>query len=785
MKCKRTAAFLTAMLLFASAVGCTKETADNKNSSGDNSGKKSGKTSSALNVSLDHSYSSEKITIDGAENVRFNTMTEFGDNILFSGYTADKGETVMYLYHTNDGSSQPVQLNYPSTLEENTDYYIVSSFVDAEQHPVFLYCAYSWNEEDEENPYSDLGYTMETYDADLNLIETKDMSEVLSSEENSFQRILIDGQGNIFTIVVDTMTGSEKLLIYDKDFHQKGEVTGDFQYIENMFLGKDGKLIVNYQDIDWKGCYGTVDPETGTLNKIEIKDAPQWFNVSFAGKSGYDIYLCNATAAYGVNLETGTCEEAINWINSDFMGDSVGNVLQLNDGRFIMISNDYSHDELTSEIWILKERDPEELKNVQLITLATLYISSDLSKAINEFNRTNSEYRIGVMNYDQFNTEEDYEAGQTKFENDMTSGIMADIINLSGLPYESYANKGLFMDLSEKISELNPDEYFMNFFDSLRYGDKLYRMGFSFYIQTLEAKTKHVDGKSGLSLSEFTDLMKNLPGDMKAFEEMSKDSALSQLCTSNLNSFIDVSTGTCHFDSPEFVELLELCNTYPKSEDIDMDRNDWTDEQWNQYWMDQNYQYLNDKVLFRPVYISDVKNMLMERATYFDKEDVTLVGYPTASENSNGGRINPNFTIAIASNSAYQSQAWDFCKSLLTEEAQEELSWSLPVRREAFDKIAEKAIKPDTYIDEEGNEVEVPYTFYRGEEEITVPTPTQEDVDKIKAYLESVTESSYYNEQVYNIVYEEASKYFAGDQTSQAAADMIQSRASLYLSEQT
>ena len=65
-----------------------------------------------------------------------------------------------------------------------------------------------------------------------------------------------------------------------------------------------------------------------------------------------------------------------------------------------------------------------------------------------------------------------------------------------------------------------------------------------------------------------------------------------------------------------------------------------------------------------------------------------------------------------------------------------------------------------------------------------MPLPTQEDIDKIKSYIENVKETNYYDEQIYNIIDEEAQKFFAGDQTAQAAADMIQSRASLYLSEQ-
>ena len=119
-----------------------------------------------------------------------------------------------------------------------------------------------------------------------------------------------------------------------------------------------------------------------------------------------------------------------------------------------------------------------------------------------------------------------------------------------------------------------------------------------------------------------------------------------------------------------------------------------------------------------------------------------------------------------------------------TEEAQEELSWMMPVSRKAFDKQVQEAMKPRTYKDENGKMVEEPFTIWRGEEEIKFPNMTQAYADELKAYIEGIRDISVYDTTIMEIVNEEAQKYFAGEQTSQQAADMIQSRASLYLSEQ-
>jgi len=781
---QRTIALLSALILTVSFAGCSKNQ-NQDNSGGNSGGNGSSKTAQALNISFDHSYASEQIPIDS--NMYLNTMTEFNGNLLISGFYSDDADagsgTRIYIYNIESGTMTPAELAYPKTLAKNVDYYIMTSFVNTQNQPVFVYHASSYDEKNEENPYQDLGYTMEIYDENFEVIETKNLSDLL--DEDIYFSNMIQGQnGNFYVTAQNSMTGQSAIYVYDKDFKKTGEVESNMQYVQQMFINKDGKIVMNYQDSEWNNCFGFLNTDTNTLEAIKVDGMPQWFNLSFEGKKDYDLFVADSTGAYGINLEAGTCEEVINWVNSDFMGDSISQAVQLADGRFIIVDNDYTSNEASASVWVLNERDPKEFENVQLISLATLWMPSDLGKAVNTFNRTHSDYRIGVMNYDKYSTEEDYQAGLKQFENDMTSGIVADIICMSYMPYERYANKGLLMDFSDYISQLNSDEYFTNFFDSLRYGDKLYRIGFSYDVASLEAKTDKVNGKSGLSLQEFTDLIANLPEGMDAFSEMTKESALSELAVTFINNFIDLNTGACTFNSPEFIKLLELCNSYPT--DADDNRQDWEQEEWEKYWAEENYQYINDKVLFHDVYISDIRDYLQQRAQYFGDTDVTLVGFPTATEGSNGGKFSPDYTISASANSAMKDQIWEFCQQMLSEESQEHLSYTLPVRREAFDKLSQNALKPETYYDEEGNLKELDYiSVWRGDEETHVPLPTQNDIDKIKSYIENVKDTIYYNEQVYNIISEEAQKYFSGDQTSQAAADMIQSRVSIYLSEQT
>ncbi|MDE6657048.1 MAG: hypothetical protein K2J88_00490, partial [Oscillospiraceae bacterium] len=466
-------AMLATMMLTTVLTGCiSRESTDsngdnlsNSSNSG-NSGNKSGKTT-ALDISFDHSYCSETIKIDGLES--FSRVYTVGDNLFISGYTDDYKDK-MYLYNLKNNSAKEIKLNYMESLDEKTDTYISSFFTNAEGNPVIMFKSYIYDEENEEEPYQDLGYTMEIYDKDFNVLETKDVNDVLKDVSISN---LVSSKDGYYIFSYNDM-GDTILGVYDKDFNKTGEVTGDFQYIETVFVTED-KSIIAYQDSNWDYCFGVINPETNAVEKVEISDMPRWFNSASMGTGNYDFFIHDSQAIYGINFENGTCEEVVNWVNSDFSGDTVGMITTLEDGRFIITTYSYGDGSEEGGIYILKERDPKELENVQLITLATFSPSTNLQRAITKFNRANSDYRIGVVDYYNYSTDDNYEAGMEKLNNDMLSGVVADIISVDTISYESFANKGMFVDLTDRVSNFNQNEYFTNFFDALRYVDKLYK----------------------------------------------------------------------------------------------------------------------------------------------------------------------------------------------------------------------------------------------------------------------------------------------------------------------
>ncbi len=779
-------AVLTAAMVLTVLTGCSKGSqngGDGGNTSNSDGNSNSGGKGSTLQVSLEHSYSSERVNIDGIGEA--GDFYKIGDNFLISSYDNETYDEKFFIYHPADGTTTDFKFSYPETIPEDEEAWSMAGFPTVDNTFCVIY-GHSRNSQDENGDYvyENLGYVMDVYDIDMNLIETRDLD---IAEDMNFGEVFPAPNGNYYVTIWDNNTGNQSVGIFDKDFTQIGALSGTINYLQGIYTLKDGSCCACYQDENWSMAMGKINPETNEITKVDIAGLTPWFNQCFASTDdNYDIYVSDSTAIYGINLTNGTTEEVVNWINSDFIGNYVNNVCQLNDGKFIISSSDanYTH----SEMWKLSPRDPSELENVKMLSLSTFYPNDNILQAVNVFNRSNDEYRIALYDYSKFldNTGENYEEILEKFKNDMTSGIVADIICTDSIPYESLANKGIFADLTDRVNAIDSSKYFTNVFNSLKYGDKIYHMGFSYNVMTIEGKTELVGDKQGKTIPEYIDMIQNLPEGTNAFEAegMTKMYALNQLAMFNSNAFIDRMNHTCTFNSPEFVRVLEFCNTYPDEYDYSQQDNR-TDEEWEQYWADSAYQYINDKTLLRSVYLSDLRSAYEEQMQYFGDAPVTYIGYPTADDSSNGGVISFNGTVAISANTAYPDQCWQFMESMLDEDYQESLGWALPVSREAFDKLAAEAMKPQTYKDENGEIVNIPFTIYRGDEEVKYPDMPQSFADGIKSYIESITTSNYFDETVYNVISEEAGMYFSGDQTAQAAADMIQSRVSIYLSEQS
>ena len=97
--------------------------------------------------------------------------------------------------------------------------------------------------------------------------------------------------------------------------------------------------------------------------------------------------------------------------------------------------------------------------------------------------------------------------------------------------------------------------------------------------------------------------------------------------------------------------------------------------------------------------------------------------------------------------------------------------------------MAQKAIEPQYYEDEDGNMIEEESIYWIAGAEVKLPRLIQADVKYVERFINSLDQVLSYNESAYNIIMEEASAYFSGQKSAQEVADIIQSRLTIYVNE--
>lgn len=74
-------------------------------------------------------------------------------------------------------------------------------------------------------------------------------------------------------------------------------------------------------------------------------------------------------------------------------------------------------------------------------------------------------------------------------------------------------------------------------------------------------------------------------------------------------------------------------------------------------------------------------------------------------------------------------------------------------------------------------------TWWYDDVEITVGPLTEEDAQAVRDMVYNATTEAAYDQQLMNIITEEAEYYFNGEKSAQEIAGIIQSRAQLYIDE--
>ena len=369
----------------------------------------------------------------------------------------------------------------------------------------------------------------------------------------------------------------------------------------------------------------------------------------------------------------------------------------------------------------LNERGKEEIR------LCVGSYNDWLEGAVANYNKQSSRYEIVVRWCEE---EEKLEEYRKQIKQELISGAGPDIISndvLEDRNKKPYAEAGVFMDMTEFFE--NQENLCDKAVEFNRVNSKLYGVPISFTLNTMVTSKKlGIDSKTW-TMDKCMQVMKESGG--KVFcKESDVDSGeetgmyvLQCMGMEGVEQFTDSTRGISAFMQPEFVELLEFAKGYA----------------------DSNPKGEKD-FAFGMGTINNMKGFLFWEELF--GETVSYIGYPSPD----GGIFKMDVDSFYVNQSTYHKEGVsDFLNFLLSEKQQKQLivgeDSHFPVRMDVLDNMWSEA----------------------KEEE--------------KAFWQMLEQSVYVTHQndIEEIVREEAMSFFTGAKTAKEVAMIIDTRVQLYL----
>lgn len=631
------------------------------------------------------------------------------------------------------------------------------------------------NYSDPEFPAYKMEYNLVAYDLEFNEIWRTPLQQFVD-EENGFyvQYLLVDSQGNSY-LVADKL-----LLTFDKNGNNTGSTEMNLMnWPDTAFINENDELCIStWDEASSNRCVVKINTRTGEVAETIALPVTMNDGNIFRGGLGYDLLVVSSYGVYGYNLGDAAETPIMNFLNSDFGSGWLDYFVPIDEERFVAVYSEM--DESNPRIALFTPVAPEDIQDKQTIVLGCHYLDNNVKKQVISFNKINKEYRIMVRDYSEFDTPDDWMAGMKQLNNDVLSGDIPDILVLtSDMPVASFINKGVLADLNEFIDadpEFNREDYLSNIMDLFSVDGKLYQLVPNFGIGTYVAKTKWVGNRDTMSFKEMQEIVAKMPEGASAFENVaSRESVLSMALSNCSDLYMDVQSGKCNFDSPEFKEMLEYIKTLPDSGEFE------GNTEWEELWNEYDAQWRKDKALLYNAPLSDVWEFHRMMVSAFGEEEYTIIGFPCAP--LKGSTVNPYNTFAISEKSSCKEGAWSFVRYYLTDDYQKSIEWGFPLKESVLREKAMKATERPFYTNDDGEKVEFDDTIYVDNQEIVLQPMTEAEVEEVITFIKSVDRTWTYDQEIINIINEETAAFFAGQKSVDEVAQVIQSRVQVYVDE--
>ena len=551
--------------------------------------------------------------------------------------------------------------------------------------------------------------------------------------------LLVDRERDCIYLVVGEDGSCEEVICMDSAGNTVFTLASDGDFFCPSFTA-DGQFVVlqNQNDV-CRIVY--LDHEACAWVKGEELKIP--CTMLFGG-GAYGLYGSDGQRLIGIDPETGTCAVILNWLDTG-IDQNVFEVYDLGDDTLLV----------SADNGVFLVTPVESADSGIVLTLAT-FNYEDASAAALEFNSSQSEYRVVVKDYSEFNTRRNSTGGLEQLGLDIASGDAPDLYDLRGLPISQYIQKGLLEDMYPYIDAdptISREDFFPSLLKAMEADGGLYCIIPHSAIITMAAAPETVENPEDWSVQAMAELA---AGEDPFAGSVTRYVFLQYMLAGYDSSFVDWRNGSCSFDEPEFAALLEFAKLLPEESPTN----------WDDY----------DPLLL----LSSVSSGFDIRIDRFlldcadDDAYVQSLGLP--------GEESPRFLIApaiyswgMSASGEHKDGAWAFISTFLSEEYQEDRI-TIPLRITAWDALREM---------EEKNVANGFSSFAMTPKgDLNLAINDTRHMDELEELIPLVNSFYEENTALMEIIWSEAQAYFAGDKTVEEAANLIQSRVSIYLAEQ-
>lgn len=629
-------------------------------------------------------------------------------------------------------------------------------------------------------------------DGDYTAQKSEDLSPLFTNTATIFSNDLyiagmaVDKEGSVWVCAYS------EVLCLDENFNRMFSVQpynvmgGD--YFESIAVSGDGKVYVGGIS-GYESALFPIDKVSQSLGiPVELDGSFDTSAIRFG--EGYDLYFKNTVGLYGLTFADGSSTLLMSFTNSDVVSP----------GILAVVSPDAFFSSGDDSLLLYRKAPDVDLGDTVVLEVAMTYkLFPPYSVAVNKFNRTGSGVRIAVTEYVPDESSSDaVQLVQDRLVMDILTGrYKPDIIITSGTHVsDPVIENGIYTDLYALIDKddvVNRENLFDCVEEAFTVDGKMWGITHEFTVSSILGTQKLLGERKSWTFSEMLDFALSLPSDVEFFDLLDQFKAKQTLLGgSGYNTFIDGENGTCSFDSPEFIRLLEYLRTIPERYDTSGLPRDYDETIYPEYH--------NGNIALKQVSFFQPTSWLGLEAD-FNTGDYTLIGYPV-NDTGKTAYVNIDQKMIITSFAEHPEAAWEFIKSILNPEYDYDNLSAIEKMTIATANLPVLRTVLDEYVRE--NYSKYYYTYYfSGDELATVYDPenppadalrepgircfyTPEAHEEFKEFLDTKVGgriADTVDEEIIAIIDEEISSFNAGLRDAASTANMIQSRVSLWLAE--